>query len=200
MAIKLAKNVKTVGASLYDGILSINIGEHNWLINVPVKQNYGYQLNEHNNPEVFCFLYNDETKLVIRRDGTGSLINKGNTCLIKNFVVEIPKELTNAVVVNGGSVVVAEVSKGSLATTCIIESKNIGILSVDDFSESIIFDIREASEYITDLSLQLGATYPVLVWSEGVCYRREDVNNPNSRVLYKVSGTVVLHQAQSIIE
>ena len=200
MAIKLAKGVKTIGASLYTGDLSISIGGNNWIIKVPVKQNYPYQVNEHDNPTIFCFLSNDDTLVVIRRNGTGSLINKKQNALIKNFAVELPKELMDVEVHPGGAVLHKDRSKATFTTVCFIKSKWLGIISLEDMNESVVFDIREAQQYLIDLSMQASVAYPVLYYESGRFTCRSNPNDVNSKPLYTFDGKVLQHEAPMIIQ
>lgn len=199
MAIKLADGIKTLGASLLDGNMSITILDKTWNIPVPVKQNYGYQLNEHNNLDVFTYLYNKETILVIRRDGTGSMMWKDTKVLIKNFFVEIPQELINGRIAWGGSAIMLDSGKATLATCYIIPEHYIGIYSMDDRIYSVVFDIRGAQEYVTDLALQQGRTYPTLLYGDGKFTKRSDPGDPTSRPLYTFSGKVIEHQTPMVL-
>lgn len=201
MAIKIGKGVKTFGASLFDGILSFSIGSQSYTMKVPVLQNYGFQMNEHDNPDVFCLLVNDKTKLVLRKDGTGSIMNASDNALLKNFAVSIPKELLNPLIVAGGAVIYHEVRKASLVTTCIIKETNTGVISFNDYAESFVFDIRDGHEYITDLSLQLGVAYPTLLYKEGTLGRlvSEWKQDEEPKVLYYIPGNVITHTSIGVL-
>ena len=207
MAIKLADNIKTLPASLYDGKLCLSIGKHKWEIPVAVKQVYNMQVNEHNNVDVFCFLHNNETKLVIRRDGSASVIKKEGDILIKNFFVEIPKELLNGVVSSGGVVTETEKKTSTLAYTYILRDRRVGILSLVNSSVCMVFDVNECVEYVHDLSIQMGPTFPPLELTEGIAYRYKEVETKEQlkvlsgrQVLYKVVGTIIPHSSPMLLD
>lgn len=201
MSVKLANNVRTVGASLYNGILAVTIGPDTWTIEIPTKQNYSFQINEYNNANIFCYLYNDDTELVIRRDGTGSLIKRKTMSLIKNFAVNIPVELKDVDLYHGGLANFKGTGISDFINLCVIKSKGTAIISFDSHGDSIIFNIKDCFSYLTDLTLQLGPSYPLLFYdSDGKFTKHMEADNSESKVLYEFSGSVLQHPSILALE
>ena len=200
MAVKLAKGVRTVGASLYEGLLAITIGPDTWAIEVPTKQNYLFQLNEYDNPYVFCYLYNKDTELVIRRDGTGTLAKKGSLALIKNFSVKIPTELKDVEVYPGGLASFANTEIADFVNICIIKSKGTAIMSFDTHGDSVIINVKDCFSYLTDVSLRAGIAYPPMFYENGKFERHAEANNRESKLLYEFSGAVLNHPTIMVLD
>lgn len=199
MAIKLAKGVATVPASVIDGKLSLNLLGHHWDIEVPIKQEYPMQLQDYESGAVFGFFINDKTILVIRRDGTASVLNRSNNALYKNFVVEIPEVLLSMDINNGGMAKYDKTTKGTLITTGVIKDLSLGIATLDTTNYSVVFDTRQNYEYVTDMCIQQGVGYPVLFWQNHELVRRENNDDAQSKVLYKVTGETIVHQSTTIL-
>ncbi len=195
MAIKLASGVATLPASVKDGKVFLDILDHHWEIEVPIKQEYPMQLKDYDNPAVFGLFTNEKTMLIIRRDGTASVIHKSDKALYKNFVVEIPEELLSTEVQAGGMARYVSHTKGTLLTTGVIKSLCVGIITLDAANYSVVFDTRKNYEYITDLCLQQGVSYPTMFWQDYTLIRREDINDPKSKMCYKIEGDLITHQA-----
>ncbi len=200
MAIKLANNVATVPASVSGGVLSLDLLDRHWDIGVPIKQEYDMQLRDWNNQALFGWFTNEKTILLIRRDGTASVVNKETKALYKNFIVEIPKELLQMEVRPGGLATYETRNKDTLLTVGILKDFYLGILSMDSGLYSVVFDTRVNFEYITDVCLNQGVSYPPLSWQGDYFLRRKEYKDPKSEILYKIQGKVISHDADSVVK